>query len=128
METEKLLHDEIHDELEKLSSMEIGSNEYESTVNGVTKLLDRAIEIDKMNLDAKERELNRINEEAYRKKQLDIDRKDRWIKSGIALATTLGTFALYKWGLINTFQFEKEGTITTSIGRGLINSIIPKRK
>ena len=45
MEIRELLNDEIRDEIERLGELEIGSEPYKATVDGVTKLFDRAIEI-----------------------------------------------------------------------------------
>ena len=55
MKNETMLHDEIKAELEELSKLEVGSDEYETAVNGISKLMDRAIEMEKFESDAKER-------------------------------------------------------------------------
>ena len=47
MELEKKLHDEISRELDILEGMEGGTESYKALVDGLTKLTDRAIEIDK---------------------------------------------------------------------------------
>ena len=55
MKNETMLHDEIKAELEELSKLEVGSDKYETAVNGISKLMDRAIEMEKFESDAKER-------------------------------------------------------------------------
>ena len=45
MKNETMLHDEIKAELEELSKLEVGSDKYETAVNGISKLMDRAIEM-----------------------------------------------------------------------------------
>ena len=50
METiEKLLKSELEEELEALSGTELGSDDYKVAVEGITKLMDRQIEISKLN-------------------------------------------------------------------------------
>ena len=49
METiEKLLKSELEEELEALSGTELGSDDYKVAVEGITKLMDRQIEISKL--------------------------------------------------------------------------------
>ena len=56
------LVEEFESELEELSKMEVGTDTYRTTVDGVTKLADRIIEIDKIekensfNIDTQEQE------------------------------------------------------------------------
>lgn len=50
METiEKLLRSELEEELEALGEAELGSDDYKVAVEGITKLMDRQIEISKLN-------------------------------------------------------------------------------
>ena len=49
MGIETQMHVVIQEELEKLKVMEIGTEEYKTTVDGVTKLVDRAIEMERLN-------------------------------------------------------------------------------
>ena len=58
MEIEQLLQDEIKDELQGLSTLELGSDKYKVTTDGIVKLMDKAIEMDKINRDQDERQAN----------------------------------------------------------------------
>ena len=166
MEIKDLLREEVENESNYLSEIEYGTAEYKAVVDGIIKLTDRVIEIEKLetNLDEKakdreaakekenfERELKekQLNEmilerelkqkqakeaeaqaEFERKlkiKQMEEDRKDRLIKNGIAIAGILLPIGLSVWGTFKSFEFEKEGTITTIMGRGYINKLIPKK-
>lgn len=60
-------------------------------------------------------------------KQMEEDRTDRWIKNGIAIVGIILPIGLSVWGTFKSFEFEKEGTITTIMGRGYINKLIPKK-
>ena len=50
-EIEELLRGEIVDELIKLEEIEVGSDKYKTTVDGLTKLADRVIEMHKFEAD-----------------------------------------------------------------------------
>ena len=45
MKNETMLHDEIKAELEELSKLEVGSDEYETSFIGIRNLMDREIEL-----------------------------------------------------------------------------------
>ena len=55
MAIEEKLRTEIETEFEKLEGMEVGSDEYKTTVDGLTKLVDRAIEYEKFSADCRDK-------------------------------------------------------------------------
>ena len=75
MSIKNALDDEIRNELENLKKEAIGSDVYKANIDGVTKLLDRKIEIEKL----ENERLNKIDsmetEIALRERQLKEDRK-----------------------------------------------------
>ena len=56
----ELLEEEIQAELETLSGMEVGSEPYKIAVDGLTKLIDRATNLKKMEEDASDKAKQRI--------------------------------------------------------------------
>ena len=124
---ETLLHEEIQDGFDALSRMERGTETHKTTVDEVAKLFDKAIEIEKLEMEAKEREKAREIEASLKKAQMEEDRKDRRFKNGIALGGIVLPLAVTIWGTYNTFRFEETGTVTTMMGGGFINKLIPKK-
>lgn len=116
MDIETLLNDEIRDEFQQLEKMELGSEEYKATVDGITKLVDRAIELEKINIGQDEK-----------KDQMHEKKIDRWVQIGIAASGLLLPMGLTIWGTYKTFQFEEKGTITTSLGRRFIGGLFFKK-
>lgn len=127
MNTRTLLRDEIQNELEELRKMELGNEKYKVTVDGLTKLIDRSIEFEKIDIQSKERMEDRNIDLEFKEKENIDEQKDRLIKNGIAVAGIVIPAALTIWGTIVSLNFEKEGTVTTTIGRGFINKLIPKK-
>lgn len=126
-EIKELLNGEIGDEMEVLKNMKLGTDEYKIAVDGVTKLYDRAIEIKKIEA---EQELKRQQHEAdqkFKEEQQRDERNDRRIKNGLTLAALVVTTGTAVWGTIKSIKFEETGTITTIMGRGWINKLIPKK-
>lgn len=124
---EKKLYDEINAEFEDLSKMALGTEEYKITIDGLTKLMDRAIDMKKFDTEYAERIENQKMDNCLKQKQMDEERKDRLIKNGISIAGIVIPSLITIWGTVKSMEFEKEGTITTIIGRGFINKLIPKK-
>ena len=124
---ETLLHEEIQDGFDALSRMERGTETHKTTVDEVAKLFDKAIEIEKLEMEAKEREKAREIEASLKRAQMEEDRKDRRVKNGIAIGGIVLPLAVTIWGTFKTFRFEETGTVTTMMGRGFINKRIPKK-
>ena len=127
MKVETMLHDEILNEFEELKKLEVGSDGYRAAVDGISKLLDRAIEYDKLDAECNERSLNRGFEEDYKLRLAEDEKRDRRIKNGITIAGIVIPSVSTIWGTIKSLNFEKEGTVTTIMGRGFINKLLPKK-
>ena len=123
MKIKETLYKEIEDELQALNEIEVGTDEYKSSVDGVTKLLDRAIEIEKHEAEMKEREAERIAKNI----QTAEEQKDRVVKNYIAAGGIVLPLLVTIWGTLKSFKFEKDGTVTTIMGRGFINKLLPKK-
>ena len=117
MKNETMLHEEIKSELEELGKTEVGSDSYKVAIDGIVKLMDRAIEIDKLNSDAEDKIENREIEYDLKNKQMEEDRKDRKARNAIAIAGIVVPAVVAIWGTFKTIKFEEKGTITTSAGR-----------
>ena len=127
MRIDTLLNEEICSELEELKKIEPGSEEYRARVAGVTMLIDRSIEMDKLALEYEDRAENRENDIDLKLKQMDEERKDRLIKNLLTVAGIAIPSIITIWGTVKSFEFEKEGTITTIMGRGFIQKLLPKK-
>lgn len=127
MSIKTLLEIEIEAEFEKLSKMEPGSNEHKATVDSVTKLMDRAIELEKFDAASQETDDTREFERDLKLKQAKEEKRDRIVKNCISVAGIVLPICLAVWGTKTSLKFEEEGTITTTIGRGFINKLLPKK-
>lgn len=127
MNIEEMLRVEIKSELETLKTIELGTDTYKATVDGVTKLVDRAIEMERLGIESQEKVEAREIEAELKLKEMNEERKNRWIQNGIAVFTVVASTAVTVWGTVKSIEFEKEGTITTIMGRGFIQKLLPKK-
>ena len=89
------LNVEIEDKFDKLAELDPSTKEYAVAVDSVTKLMDRAIEIEKL-----------------------------VVKIFIDVGSIVLPLAVTIWGARASFKFEENGTITTSVGRKFMDKII----
>ena len=127
MNIKDLLCEEIESEFEELKSMDLGSEKHKATVDELTKLVDRAIEIKKVEIENDEKVTSREIDNDFKSKQMEDERKDRLVRNGITIASIVIPTAVTIWGTLKSFKFEETGTVTTTIGRGFINKLIPKK-
>lgn len=127
MKIESLLNEEIQSEFEELKKMEVGTEQYDTAVNGLTKLIDRTIEIDKLKAECEAKNEDRETEADLRLTQMAEERKDRLIKNCVSVAGIAIPSVLTIWGTLKALKFEETGTVTTIVGRGFINKLFPKK-
>ena len=127
MNLERVLCDEIQSEFEELKKLELGTDKYRTTVDGLTKLVDRKIELEKINIESQEKADTREFEENFKLKQMADEKKDRLIKNSVALFGIIAPIGLTVWGTLKSLKFEETGTVTTMMGRGFINKLLPKK-
>ena len=117
----------IEDELNGLAGLEQGSEQHKAAVDSVVKLMDRAIEFDKVEVALQEQKNTREFENDLKLKQAKDEKLDRIVKNCISVAGIVLPICLTVWGTKTSLKFEEEGTVTTTIGRGFINKLLPKK-
>lgn len=152
MDLKKLLEAELESEFELLKGIEPEQEGYRPTVDSVSKLMDRAIELKKLDIEiedrAKKREEAKALAEFEKQMKLDMmkadretaelekklklaqmeeERTDRVIKNCLSAAGILLPIVVTIWGTVVSLKFEEEGTVTTIMGRGFVNKLLPKK-
>lgn len=127
MSVRSLLKKEIESELATMEDMELGSKEHKIAIDGITELIGKLNEMDKLEYEYQDRSESREHEKELKMKELKDERNDRIVKNVITVVTFTGGVALTVWGTYKTFKFEETGTVTSMIGRGFINKLLPKK-
>lgn len=123
MSIEAWLCTEIEDEFEKVSKMKPGSEEHRIAVDSLTKLMDRAIEMNKVENDCEDKK----NDARLKAQQLEDEKKSRLVQNIISAVGIVLPLAVTIWGTKVSLKFEEEGTVTTQMGRGFIQRLFPKK-
>jgi hypothetical protein len=127
MDLRKSLQDEIQDEFKQLEKFDPSVDEFKVTIDGLTKLLDRELEFKKLDIQYEENAKNREIENELKLKQMEEDKKDRIIRNVLTGLGIVVPSLLTIWGTKASFKFEQEGIITTSMGKGFIQRLLPKK-
>lgn len=125
MSIKNKLIEEFESEMEELSKLRVGSEEYKEAVDGITKLADRIIEIEKNDQEASFKHYSHANENELKAMQLADENRHQWIRNVIEGFKVGGGFGLAAWAYVTSIHFEKEGTIlTTEGGRTALRSLL----
>lgn len=122
-----LLDDVIVNELKNLKDTKGETDEHKATVECVTKLMDRSIEIKKLTFDQTNKLSRQIIDDKAKVKQDEEDRKDRLIKNCISIAGIVIPALITIWGTLKSLKFEQDGTVTSMAGRAFVSRLFPKK-
>lgn len=122
-----LLDDVIVNELKNLKDTKGETDEYKATVECVTKLMDRSIEIKKVTFDQTNKLNRQVFDDKAKVKQDEEDRKDRLIKNCISIAGIVIPALITIWGTLKSLKFEQDGTVTSMAGRAFVSRLFPKK-
>lgn len=115
MPFETKLNEELERELDALKASEVGSDDHKATVDSMTQLMDRAIELKKQE-DEKNLKLVQMKDERN-------DKIARNVLMGIGSVGGLVTV----WLLSSAaFTYEEKGTISSLIGKKVLGMLVPK--
>lgn len=124
MSVKNVLSEEFHEELKELRKLKVGTDEYRIAVEGVTKLADRIIEIEKNEQEASIKEISRQDENELKAAQLEDEKRVQLIRNGIEGIKIVGGLGLAAWAFVASMNFEKEGTLTTEGGRNALRQLL----
>ena len=105
-ETKKLLED-----------LEPGTDEYKMVSAEVDNIRKELIDVGKTDI-----------ESDIKKTQIDEDTKREKTKNRITIGTFTVTTGLSLYALLRTFKFDETDTVTSTLGRNILNSFLPKKK
>lgn len=118
-----MLREELQSEFEDLRDMKLGTEEHKIAADTVMKLMDRAIEIEKLENEVQDKAENREIETDLKTKQMNEDKKDRFVKNCLTAVSVVGGLGLTIWGSCKSWKFEETGTITSTAGREFMKKL-----
>lgn len=126
---DRLLGEEVESQIEEVHKISLGTDESKIAIDGVVKLADRSIELEKLRIQEEDLAEKRNMDYELRSEQIKKEHLRGMIDIGTKVLIGLGGLALSVWGTIYTTNFEREDNYTTSASRSWISSLFkPKRR
>lgn len=126
MPFETKLGKELDREFDSLKTSEIGSDKHKATVDSMAKLMDRAIELKKIDVEAKKQAKAQETEKALRLAQMKDERIDKIVRNVIMGVGSVGSLVTI-WLLSSAaFTYEEKGTVSSLIGKKVLGMLVPK--
>ena len=123
-----LLEEEIKTEIRDLSTLEAGSKEKSTAIEGLAKLYRLRIEETRNEWDFNEKYDSRDSDIQFKKDQIEEQVKDRYFRLGVEAASIILPLMFYTVWMKRGFRFEETGTYTSTTFRGLFNRFKPTKK
>lgn len=119
MSYKSLLNEEICEELKETKKLTIGTDGYDSAINGTTRLIDRQIELEKLEMQRDQQ----IFDNEMKVEQLHMEQKDRRVKNLLTGLSVIGGLAMYGFGIYASAKVEEEGSFATLFGRTTMSNL-----
>lgn len=122
------LEEELCAELDRLASLTANAQDTNDAIDNLVALYKLKLEEDKLSLEQAEKERNREIDEKLKAQQIKESVKDRYFRTGIAVAELVLPLAFYGVWLGLGFKFEEENTFTSKVFQSLYNRFRPVNK
>lgn len=113
------VHDALWHDYKEISDLinglDVKSEEYEVALEERDKLRNELIKLEQVDQD-KSVKLSQIKAEDKREK----------IRNGITIGTFVVTTGVSVYAIAKTFKFDQQATVTSTLGRNILNGVIPK--
>ena len=116
-ETRELLMKDYKNNADLLLVTDPNTEKYDMLLSDRDNIRNEIIKLDSIEMDAKMQKESMKNENRKAKISNIIEITLFAINTGVCI-----------WGVVETFKFDKEGTITSTLGRGILNCISLKSK
>lgn len=123
MSIKATMYEEVQNQYEEISKMELGSEQCVKAMNAINGTVDRLNEMEKLEIEDRKLDIEEQKLEIERERN-ENEKKDRLIKTAVGVGTfVLGT-AVTIWGYVDSKHFEQGYTHTTNAGRESTRSLL----
>lgn len=114
---ENLLYDAIGESFENYHCEELGSEKRKAACNETIQLLDRAIEIERTEIEREEKAAARESEMLWKERQMKFEKRKMVADIVVGVATTAASMIFTGLVIRSSQRFEKTDTFTSTAGR-----------
>lgn len=122
------LEEELGAELDRLASLTANAQDTNDAIDNIVALYKLKLEEDKIDLERVQKEFDREIENKFKAQQLKEAVRDRYFRTGVAVAEITLPLIFYGIWLGVGFKFEEENTFTSKVFQSLYNRFRPTKK
>jgi hypothetical protein len=129
-EMRQKLNEAISEELEELKMLQLGSEEHVKGSESIEKLYKVALADMKNQIDIAQQEIDESTEMAKIRKDKEAmaeEKRDRYVRYVLDGVKIIAPLMLYSIWMKRGFEFEKDGTFTSTTFRNLFQKIKPEK-
>ena len=110
----------------KINTCESNNENYKTLLDERDKIRNELIKLEQSDIEAKSKRQQLEAEAKIKEAQITAENKRELIRNGITIATFIVTTMVSVAAIDKTFKFDEEGTFTSTLGKSILNGIIPK--
>lgn len=114
---ENLLYDAIGEGFENYRQEELGSEKRRAAHNETTQLLDRAIELERIESEREEKAAARESEKVLKERQMKFDKRKAVADIVVGVGTLVANMVFTGVVIKKSMDFERTDTFTSTVGR-----------
>lgn len=119
---------EFRKRMDQTEDMSVESEEYKKSVEAISKIADRIIELDKIEQHDAENSVKwelQETENKLKTEQMAAEKKSRWIGHGIEVVKVIGGLSIPVWAFLVSMVYEDKGKLPmTEGGRAALKSML----
>lgn len=100
---------------EQIKCLETKDDKYELLLEERDKLRNELIKLEQAEMETN-----------VKKGQMEAENKREKIRNQITIGTFVVSTSVSVWAILRTFKFDETATITSTMGRNILNGVIPK--
>lgn len=105
-----------YDKANELISVIDGNDErYKLLLEERDKIRNELIKLEQVDVETK-----------IKKEQIEAENKREKIRNGVSIGTFVVSTCVSLYAINKTFRFDQEATVTSTLGRGILNGVVPK--
>lgn len=110
----------------KINACESNDENYKSLLDERDRIRNELIKLEQTVIEANSKRKQMETETKIKEAQIAAENKRELIRNGITIATFIVTTVVSVAAIDKTFQFDEEGTFTSTLGKNILYGIIPK--
>lgn len=118
----------IDDCSEQMKKMEVGTPEYKNAGEVLAKLQAQYNELEKLEVESRDKEEQRETEAQLRREEMKADQKDKKIGYTLTFLGIAVPAGVAVWGALKSWKFEETGVVASATGRKFMDAILRFKK